>query len=281
MSRGGLGEVGDGVVDQLVGAQVAQHGVMPGARRAGHVRAPGLGDLHREVAHAAGRRVDQDALPGAQAGGVVQRLPGGQGREWQRPGLDVVNGVRLAGERAGGAGDVLRVRAMAERVGQHAEYLIARLEQGHPETGRLDGPGYVPAQDERRRAEEDRVRPVTPVGRVHARGAHPDQDLRQARLGLAGLHFPQDFRPAQGFLADRAHHGLRHASSLPTQPPARVVAEPIVSARRYAAAASRAARAMPTSRSASAVPLSSGPSRSAPPARRPATVLPAGAALAR
>ena len=111
MSLSGLGDVDAVVVDHFVGAQGPQEVVFGGAGGADDVRAAGLGDLHGEVAHAAGRRVDQDPLPGADFGGFDQRLVGGERGQRQRAGLDVVDTGGLVGERAGGPGHVLGVRA--------------------------------------------------------------------------------------------------------------------------------------------------------------------------
>jgi hypothetical protein len=125
----------------------------------------------------------------------------------------VVKVLGLLRESAGRAGDVLGVRADAVRVRQHAEHLVARLEQGDPEPGRLDHAGYVPAERERRRAEEDGERPVTPVSRVQPGRVHPHEDLAEADLGLGDLDLVQHLRSAENFLPDRAH-SRRHGPSV-------------------------------------------------------------------
>ena len=171
------------VVDHLVRAELAQEVVLGGARGADDVRAARLGDLHGEVADAAGGGVDQHPLPRPDVGGVDQGLPGGErgqrqrGRPatWSRP-------AGLRGEGAGGAGDVLGVGAGAVRVGQHAEDLVARLEEGDAEADRLDDAGDVPAEDERRLAAgQPPAAAVLPVGRVDARPRAPGRGLAQAR----------------------------------------------------------------------------------------------------
>jgi len=58
-------EVIDGVVDDLVCPQRADHIQLGRAVDAGHVRAQCLGDLHGEGTHAPTRTIDEDALTGA------------------------------------------------------------------------------------------------------------------------------------------------------------------------------------------------------------------------
>lgn len=138
-------EVRGAVVDHLVGAQVAQQLVLGGARGADHVRAAGLGDLHGQVADAAGRRVHQDPLTGRDPGRVDQRLPGGQGRQRQCGRLHVVQRGRLAGEVPGGGGHVLGVRAGLLREAGHPVHLVAHPVQGDARSDGLDGARDVPA----------------------------------------------------------------------------------------------------------------------------------------
>lgn len=52
---------------------------------------------------AAGRRVDEDPLPGADAGRVDECLVGGEGGEREGAGLEVVDAGGLVSEGAGGA----------------------------------------------------------------------------------------------------------------------------------------------------------------------------------
>ncbi len=118
------------------------------------------------MADAAGCRVDEDALPGLDVGGVDEGLVGGQGGERQSAGLDVVDAGGLVDEGAGGAGHVLGVGADTVGVGQHAEDLVARLEQGDAGADGLDDAGDVPAQDEGQHAGGHGLGTVPPVGRV-------------------------------------------------------------------------------------------------------------------
>lgn len=111
MSSTGLGEVDRVVVDGLVHSDRTQEVVLGGTGGADDVRAAGLGDLDGEMADAARGRVDEDALPGLDVGGVDECLVGGQGRERERAGLEVVDAGGLVDEGAGPAGHVLGVGA--------------------------------------------------------------------------------------------------------------------------------------------------------------------------
>ena len=62
-----VGEVGGGVVDRDVDAELTQELLVARPGRPGHTRAPGLGQLHRDRADAAGRGVDEHELPGAES----------------------------------------------------------------------------------------------------------------------------------------------------------------------------------------------------------------------
>lgn len=163
--------------------------------------------------------MDEDALPGPHFGGVDECLVGGEGRERKCARLDVIDAGRFVDKGAGGSGHVLGVGADAVRVRQHAEDLVARLEEGDPVADGLDHPGDVPAENERKAVEEPGVRPVLPVGGVDAGRPDGDQNLARARDGFREPDFPEYVRGSVGVLTDRAHGGLvgvvRHATSVP------------------------------------------------------------------
>jgi len=127
--------------------------------------------------------VDEDPLPGPDVGGVDEGLIGGEGGEREGACLDVVDAGRLVDEGAGRGGHVLRMRANPVRVGQHAEDLIARLEQGDAQPDGLHDPRDVPAQDQGQAFDGRHLSAVLPVGRADPGRADGDQDLAQARLG--------------------------------------------------------------------------------------------------
>ncbi|TDO46802.1 helix-turn-helix protein [Kribbella sp. VKM Ac-2527] len=84
------------------------------------------------MTYTAGRRVDQDPLPGADLGRFDQRLIGGERGQRQGAGLDVVDTGGLVGEDTGRSGHVLGVRAHPAGIGQHPEDLVAGLERVTP-----------------------------------------------------------------------------------------------------------------------------------------------------
>ncbi|GAA2371457.1 hypothetical protein GCM10010246_77240 [Streptomyces cuspidosporus] len=120
--------------------------MLEGARRPGDVRAALLGDLYGEMTDTADRGMDQHPLPGPEAPGVDEGLPGGERGQRQSGRLDVVVPGGLGGERAGGAGDVLGVGAGPVRVGEHAEHLVTGLEEGDAVADLHHGAGDVPSR---------------------------------------------------------------------------------------------------------------------------------------
>src|SRR3954452_20847985 len=69
---------------------------------------PPAGELDGERADAPGGAVDQDPLPGREPGVDEQRLPGGECREWDRGGVDMVEAPWLGCQVPGPHDDVLR-----------------------------------------------------------------------------------------------------------------------------------------------------------------------------
>lgn len=140
------------VVDELIGAQAAQEVMLGPPGGADHIRATGLGDLHREMTDAARRGMDQHPCAGPHLRGVDQGLPGGQCRQRESGAPDVVQVRGKVGEVPRGGGDVLGVGPGGVREARHAEDFVARCEEGDAEADRLDHTGHIEAQDERRLA---------------------------------------------------------------------------------------------------------------------------------
>lgn len=208
------------IVDHLVSAQGVQEFVIGRAGGADHVRAARFRDLHREVADAARRGMDQHPLPLLHIRRIDQGLPGGERRQRDGRGLNVIEVGGFAGERAGRSGHVLGGRAVPVRVGEHAEDLVTGLEEGHADTDGDDLAGDVPAEDERRRGQEQSgAATVTPVGGVEGGGAHAHQNLARTGLRNRALHLGQHLGAAERVLADGAHglgDVLAHEISLPS-----------------------------------------------------------------
>ena len=201
------------VVDRLVGAELGQERVLGRARRPDHVRAARLGDLHRQVPDAAGGGEDQHALSGLDVGRLDERLPGRQPGERQRAGLDVAEPVRDPRELARGRGDVLGVGGRLAREARHPEDAVSGLEARHAAADLLDDAGDVPADRERRLAEEAAARPDLPVDRVDAGRAHADEHLGRARLGPRHLGELEHLGPAERRAGGCAHRRLAHRGS--------------------------------------------------------------------
>ena len=91
-------------------------------RHAGDLGAERLGDLHGERAHAAGRAVDQDLLPGLDLAVIAQELQGGRGGH--------PDGGRLLEREVGRlrqrSGPPAR-RVLGEGAGAPAEHVVAGL----------------------------------------------------------------------------------------------------------------------------------------------------------
>ena len=211
-----LFETGRVVVHYPVHAQFPQERLVARRRRADHVRALPLGQLGRDVAYAARRRVNQHRLAGLEVRHVEQRLPRGQGRQRQPGGLRIVHRIRLGHEVHRRRGHVFGVAAASPGPAHHATDRVAGPEVGDIRAQRLNHARYVPPRNERERVMQPRryalARARLPVHRVDARGAYPHQHL--PGLGLRPRRFidPQAVEPAKlvypyGFHAISVAHG--------------------------------------------------------------------------
>lgn len=199
------------VVHDLVRAQLAQPVVLRGARRADDMGPEVLGELHRQVSHAARRRVDQYPLTRFHARRVHERLPGGQARQRHGRRRVVVDRAGLERELPRGRRHILGVRGGRTREPGHPVHLVAHLQRVHTEADLRHDTGHVPAQDERRCAEETgHATALTglPVDRIHARRVDPYQHLGGNRGGPRAFGEAQHLGAAEGVLGDRAHGRL-------------------------------------------------------------------------
>ena len=177
-----------------------------------HVRTARLRDLHRQVPDAAGGGEDQDALTRPDVRGLDERLPGREPGERQRAGLDVVQPVRDPRELARRRGDVLGVRGRLAREARHAEDAVSGREPRHSVADLLDDAGDVPADRERRLAEEAAARAHLPVDRVDAGGRTRTSTSVGVGLGPRGLDELEHLGPAE-----RRAGGSRASSSRPSR----------------------------------------------------------------
>ena len=211
------GEVGGTVVDELIGAQARDEVMLGRARRAGYVSAASLGDLDRQVPDTAAGPMDQHPLTLCHLGGIHERLPCGKTRQRKRGGFGVGQAGGLAGKLTRRRRDILRVRTGRPREEWHAVHLVARLEPGHAGLDVFNHPADVPAEYERRLAQERELPgPDHRLDGVYSHCPHPDQHLGGQWHRSLHLSEPQHFWTAEGLLADRLHRCGHRDLSFPT-----------------------------------------------------------------
>ena len=121
------GKIARGVVDDLVGAERADEIEFCRAGGGDDIGAARLGDLHRQVADAAGRRMDQHALARLQAAMADKALPGGQSGQRQC-GADCGRCLRLRRDFIGRRRGEFRIGRGLLGEARHAEHCVADLE---------------------------------------------------------------------------------------------------------------------------------------------------------
>ncbi len=155
--------------------------------------------------------MDQYLLAGLDVSGLVQRAIRRLAGDGQARRLLEVQGAGLACQHRYRHHGIFGVAAALPR---DADNRVANLPSAHPGTERVDDAGDIRARDL-----SDTAARGLPVHRIHARGAHLDQDFARARAGhghlahrqratlthLYALHF------LGGGLYGRAqHHGGAH-----------------------------------------------------------------------
>ena len=216
---GAVCEVALRVVDDLVGAELAEHLELAAAVDRDHLGAGLLGQLDRVGAETAAGADDEDPLPGADAALAqeAERLHRAVGHGG---GLGIAQGRRhghhdAAGPAPAGA-DGLGVGA--EPHPRCAVHAVPGREAGHPVAERLDLAGELLAEDPHPRpedAERQADGEPDPRGELEpadlavrprgGRGMHADEHL--ARLGARRLDLlePEDVRAAVRCADDRLH----------------------------------------------------------------------------
>ena len=188
-----LGEVLAPVVDRVVHAELAQEPVLGGRGGAPDLGPARLGDLHGQVADAAGGGVDEHTRPGAELQRVDDGLPGGQPGQGHGARRHEVDAVGDALDLARGRGGELRVGVGRVGEARHAEDPVAHLEAGDPGAHLHDLAGEVPAQDQGPAGGEAAAHAAPleglPVDRVDPRRADANEDL--GRTGLGDGELPQ------------------------------------------------------------------------------------------
>src|SRR5439155_5015383 len=129
------------VINDLIGADRADHLDILRTAYASHLRAECLRDLHRERAHTARRAVDQDLLPGVNLPLVAKTLQRSECRHRYRRRLLERDVGRFQHDAISSRRHVLRECARSP-----AEDLVAWLELRHALADRLDGPSEIDAK---------------------------------------------------------------------------------------------------------------------------------------
>ncbi len=188
----------------------AEDGVpVGGAAGADHAGSRLVCELDGDRADRAGGAVDQDGLPGDEAGVVEQALPGGQSGDRQCGCHRVVDVGGERGEVAGFHGDVLGERAVAGPVGQsedalsdgeagrsvaefrhHARYLVAGHARGAVAAGAV-GPARGPVE----------------LSSGESRGVHPQDDVVLGGVGMGQVFQGQSHDPGFAVPDGDGSHG--------------------------------------------------------------------------
>ena len=172
------------------------------ARRADHARSAGPRDLDGGDADPAGRAVDDERLPLADAAEEAEDAQARLDRDGQRG--------RLLPRQAGGlAGEVVEHGLLGRGAADgEAEDLVARGDAAHVRPDLVDDARRLPAVDDGELQRHDVAHhPAArlPVDRVDARRAHGDADLPRPRPGRVGVGDVQDVGIAVLGERDRLH----------------------------------------------------------------------------
>ena len=164
------------------------------------------GDLYREAGDAAGATLYQDRLARPDLQGVFHGAQSRQPDQCHRGGFDMGQAGRLAREERRPDRHLLCIGSLDAHVAD-SEHLVADLEIRHAVAKRADHPGEIPARGVWKKGD----RPVgtgdhPPVGAVHARGVHVDQDLAWLHDRIGIITEFEDFRPAV-LAEERCFHG--------------------------------------------------------------------------
>ena len=137
-----------GVVEDVVGPQPGDEGLVPGRCRGGHPGPVPRRELNGVGADAARAAVHQDVLPGLELRVLMQGLPCGERAQRDGRGSDVIDGGGLGCEVGGGGRDESGGRAGAVEPDQAVD-LVAGLPAGNVRACRGDYAGQVVAGDGR------------------------------------------------------------------------------------------------------------------------------------
>jgi hypothetical protein len=142
----GVFEAGGGVVDDFVGAEVAEGLEVGGGGGGEDVGAGVFGELDGVGTDAARAAVDEEALAGDEFAVFEEGLPGGEGGEGDGGGFGGGEGARCGGDVGGGEGDEFCGAAVEGEVDEGVDE-VAHVEGGDVGGEGVDGAGDVVAGD--------------------------------------------------------------------------------------------------------------------------------------
>lgn len=208
VALGALGEVGLGVVDDMVRSQGANHVYVASAGDTSHFGAQDPGDLDGVGTDASGCTIDEDLLAGLKVSVIAEALQRGEGGngygsclfEGHIGGLQRKAGFGCAGEFGKGAA-------------AHPEDGIAGLEMGHFGVNGFHFPGQVHAEllvfwvaEAGHEADAvGRSAEKMPVQRIDGGGADPDEDFVVSGRGFGDVGQLEDAGRAVLVVDDGLH----------------------------------------------------------------------------
>jgi len=188
------------VVDRIVGSQPpGDRRRFPLTDRHRDLGAELLGELDRDMPHAARTTMDQDMVAGFHAR-PFHRIPGRNGHEWKCGGLPKGQGGWLMRDQSSIRRNVLgKAAAMAFDAAGATVDSVADLEADHPRTDRFDGPGEIAAENGRHRRTNRKTFANLEIDRVDRCRRNLDQNLSRQRFGPVDFTEGQFFGPPYSF----------------------------------------------------------------------------------
>ena len=155
-----------------------------------------LRELHCDVAHATGARVNEHRLARRYSRTQVQRLPRCLAHQRQRCGSSVIYRGGLAGSAASIDRDVFRIRAIPKEIGRGEDF-VAGLPLGGARAAAHDDTADVVPQDQRERARRTATGADFRVDGIDRGRVHFDQHVRVSKHRLGPFLDLQDLGSAK------------------------------------------------------------------------------------
>jgi hypothetical protein len=195
-----------GVVDDHVCAQTFDEGPLCLASRDRDMRTMIFGYLYGDMSDPSASTVNEHELGCRQSSTIDQRLPSCETNQRQRGRASVIDTAGLERQLARRRHDKAGVGRGSARRQRHAVHLVAGLKSIDPWHDFLDHAGDIPAQHERRRAEQrKRSRAHHRLESVRPDRLDTNQHLGQRWPGLFEIDLLEHFRTAEHILGNRSH----------------------------------------------------------------------------